>query len=146
MKRKLRIPLLLLGIYLIFMGIAEIIMSRWAERAETTRRLLVLFGDGRYERLPFFAERDLELTAEGLARGDYVRAELYLEGWRYLLFPEHREEGASDPPRIFLQMIYRLGNRSMVYEKKGSVSQAQERLADLCQGGWNPFGWTEGTT
>lgn len=40
MKRKLRVPLLLLGAYLIFMGIAEIIMSRWTEPPETARRLL----------------------------------------------------------------------------------------------------------
>ena len=40
MKRKLRIPPLLLGADLIFMGIAEIIMSRWTKPAGTTMRLL----------------------------------------------------------------------------------------------------------
>lgn len=116
------------------------------EGEERNDRLLVLFGDDWYERLPFFAERDLELAVEGLAREEYTRAELYLEGRRYLLFPEYREEGTPGPPRIFLQMIHRLGSRSMVYEKKGSVSQVQEWLVELYQDGRNPFGWTDEAT
>lgn len=113
------------------------------EGEERNDRLLILFGDGWYERLPFFAERDLELTVEGLVREEYTKAELYLDGWWYRFFPEHREEGISDPPRILLQMIRRPGSRPMVYEKKGSVSQVQEWLVELYQDGWNPFGWTE---
>lgn len=42
-------------------------------------------------------------------------------------------------------MIHRLGNRSLVYEKKGGVSQVQEWLTELYQDGWNPFGWAEET-
>ena len=40
MKRKMRIPPLLLGADLIFMGIAEIIMSSWTKPAGTTMLLL----------------------------------------------------------------------------------------------------------
>ena len=116
------------------------------EGEERNDRLLVLFGDGWYEHFPFFAERDLELAAEGLVRGEYTKVELYLEGRRYLLFPEHREEGTSDPPKISLPMIHRPGNRSVVYKKKGGVSRVQEWLAELYQDGWNPFGWAEETT
>lgn len=114
------------------------------EREESRRGLLVLCGDGWQERLSFFAERDLELTVEGLVQEKYTRAELYLDGRRFLVFPEHQEE-ASGPPELFLQMIYRLGNRSLVYEKKGGVSQVQKWLTELYQDGWNPFGWAEET-
>ena len=41
----------------------------------------------------------------------------------------------SDPPKIFLQMIRRLGNHSLVYEKQGSVSQVQEWLVGVYRGG-----------
>ena len=114
------------------------------EQEECRRGLLVLCGDGWCEQLPFFEERDLELTVEGLVQEKYTRAELYLDGRRFLVFPEHREE-AFGPPELVLQMIHRLGNRSLVYEKKGGVSQVQEWLTELYQDGWNPFGWAEET-
>lgn len=48
MKKKLRVPLLLLGAWLGFMGVAEIIMSRWKSPPETARCLLgaVMVGFG----------------------------------------------------------------------------------------------------
>ena len=108
-------------------------------------RLLILCGDGWYERLPFFSERDLELAVEGLVQEKYTRAELYQDEWRFLIIPEYQEEQMSDPPKIFLQMIRRLGNHSLVYEKQGSVSQVQEWLVEIYQDGWSPFGWIEKT-
>lgn len=52
MKRKLRVPLLLLGAWLGFMGIAEIIMSRWKSPPETARCPLraVMVGFGVLDR------------------------------------------------------------------------------------------------
>lgn len=110
------------------------------EREEPPQGLLVLWGDGWYECLPFFAERDPELTVEGLVQEKYTRAELYLDGRRFLVFAEHREE-VSGPPEAVLQMVHHLGNRSLVYEKKGCVSQVQEWLVELFQSGWGSFGW-----
>lgn len=115
------------------------------EREEAPGGLLVLFGDSWYERFPFFAERDLELAVEGLVQEKYTKVELYQGEWRYLVFPEYQEEQMSDPPKIFLQMIRRLGNHSLVYEKQGSVSQVQEWLVEIYQDGWSPFGWIEKT-
>lgn len=46
---------------------------------------------------------------------------------------------------MILQMIYRIGNHSRVYEKKGGVAQVQEWLVELYQDGWNPFDWVEKT-
>ena len=108
-------------------------------------RLLILFGDSWYERLPFFAKRDLELAVEGLVQEKYTKVELYQDEWRFLIFPEYQAEQISDPPKIFLQMIRRLGNHSLVYEKQGSVSQVQEWLVEIYQDGWSPFGWIEKT-
>ena len=117
----------------------------FSEEEEPYDGLLVLWGDGWQERLPFFSERDLELAVEGLACEKYTRAELYRDGWWFLVFPEHREEGAADSPKMILQMIYRIGNHSRVYEKKGGVAQVQEWLVELYQDGWNPFDWVEKT-
>lgn len=107
--------------------------------------VLILFGDSWYERLPFFAERDLELAVEGLVQEKYTKVELYQDEWRFLIIPEYQEEQIFDPPKIFLQMIRRLGNHSLVYEKQGSVSQVQEWLVEIYQDGWSPFGWIEKT-
>lgn len=59
----------------------------------------------------------MELAVEGLVQEKYTKVELYQDEWRFLIFPEYQEEEMSDPPKIFLQMIRRLGNRSLVYEK-----------------------------